>query len=624
MRRRRDRARPGRRRSARDVCEEVARRRCRGDGAAVRTGVLRRRSLRRPRRAPARPRSTSRARAAVPPRARAARAQHAQRRQLGDPSRPPRRPLAVHRPRDPRPHARPSLHAHDAARGAAIAPAISWSSSTSRSRSRSSAHPRVERVAHAVGRLRPRSSRTSSSSPPSRRDLGRHPRQERRRRPRALPRGDRATADRRGGRGRRRRLGLARRERRAAHKASAHASTPYRASEFHHGRTRNLGAELARGETLVFTSQDAYAAGDAWLARLTAPLRDDDTIAGVYGRQLPHEDARPPEQYFLDFLYGPDRRVQRLDPGHELSFEATLFSNVNSALPRRVWEAFPFADDIVMSEDQEWSRRILRAGLGSRTSPRLPSTTRTRTPSPVRCGGSSTRARPRSGRTSTARSPRRRCGRRASTTRRARLRGSGEQASGAGSRTRPCTRSQSSPASSSGDAIGFSPWRSSLGSARIRSTGERSAHRDSPGVGRASSRQPSSRPCSWPSSSSSCRRSGSHCSRDTRFRQTQTAYTARIYHEQGIDLLHPKLPVLGEPFEVPVRVSPLPGRSIGRHGRRRPRRRRDAAHRASLLPPDGAAPLRPRPTRRRPCQRRRRSRRVRRHSLRASSGAARR
>ena len=35
------------------------------------------------------------------------------------------------------------------------------------------------------------------------------------------------------------------------------------------------------------------------------------------------------------------------------------------------------------------------------------------------------------------------------------------------------------------------------------------------------------------------------------FRQTQTAYTARIYHEQGIDLIHPKLPVLGEPFEAP-------------------------------------------------------------------------
>ena len=35
------------------------------------------------------------------------------------------------------------------------------------------------------------------------------------------------------------------------------------------------------------------------------------------------------------------------------------------------------------------------------------------------------------------------------------------------------------------------------------------------------------------------------------FRQTQTAFTARIFHEQGIDLLHPKLPILGPPWEVP-------------------------------------------------------------------------
>ena len=41
------------------------------------------------------------------------------------------------------------------------------------------------------------------------------------------------------------------------------------ASEFHHGRTRNLGASLACGETLVYTSQDAYAADDSWLALRT-------------------------------------------------------------------------------------------------------------------------------------------------------------------------------------------------------------------------------------------------------------------------------------------------------------------------------------------------------------------
>lgn len=35
------------------------------------------------------------------------------------------------------------------------------------------------------------------------------------------------------------------------------------------------------------------------------------------------------------------------------------------------------------------------------------------------------------------------------------------------------------------------------------------------------------------------------------FRQTQTAYTARLFHEDGIDLLHPRLPILGPPWEVP-------------------------------------------------------------------------
>jgi rhamnosyltransferase len=136
------------------------------------------------------------------------------------------------------------------------------------------------------------------------------------------------------------------------------------AAEFQHGRTRNLGAQLASGDILVFTSQDAYAADDAWLASLTAPLRADGTLAGAYGRQLPHANATPPERYFLDFLYGPTPRTQRLTSGDELTFEATLFSNVNSAIPRTLWEAFPFADDIVMSEDQEWSRRVLRAGYG--------------------------------------------------------------------------------------------------------------------------------------------------------------------------------------------------------------------------------------------------------------------
>jgi rhamnosyltransferase len=141
-------------------------------------------------------------------------------------------------------------------------------------------------------------------------------------------------------------------------------------AEFGHGRTRNLGVGIAQGELVVFTSQDAVADDETWLAHLAAAARSGPDVAGAYGRQLPHADARPPERFFLDFLYGPEARVQRVREDEELTFESTLFSNVNAAVPRWALERFPFRDDLTMSEDQEWSRRALRAGFALAYEPR--------------------------------------------------------------------------------------------------------------------------------------------------------------------------------------------------------------------------------------------------------------
>jgi rhamnosyltransferase len=144
------------------------------------------------------------------------------------------------------------------------------------------------------------------------------------------------------------------------------------ASEFTHGGTRNLAAGMAAGETLVFTSQDAYPERSDWLARLIAPLDEDPELAGVYGRQLPHHDAHPPERFFLDFLYGERARIQRARTRSDLSMDSALFSNVNAAIRREVWERFPFADDIIMSEDVEWAARVLLAGYSVRYEPDAP------------------------------------------------------------------------------------------------------------------------------------------------------------------------------------------------------------------------------------------------------------
>jgi rhamnosyltransferase len=142
------------------------------------------------------------------------------------------------------------------------------------------------------------------------------------------------------------------------------------ADEFHHGTTRNLAAGLAKGDILVWTTHDAYPEDAHWLDRLTAPLRSGEPrIAGVYGRQIAHHDATPPERYFLDFLYGPNARVQRAAGVDELTMETTLFSNANSAMPRELLERFPFADDVLIAEDQDWSRRMLLEGYAIRYEP---------------------------------------------------------------------------------------------------------------------------------------------------------------------------------------------------------------------------------------------------------------
>ena len=141
-------------------------------------------------------------------------------------------------------------------------------------------------------------------------------------------------------------------------------------SEFRHGATRNLAVQHARGELLVFTTQDAYAADEQWLEHLRAAACADDSVAGAYGRQIPHEDASPPERFFLDFLYGPRPRVQHVAERAQLSMQTTLFSSVNSAIRRAVWNEFPFSDDVFFAEDQDWSRRVLLAGYTIRYEPR--------------------------------------------------------------------------------------------------------------------------------------------------------------------------------------------------------------------------------------------------------------
>ena len=58
-------------------------------------------------------------------------------------------------------------------------------------------------------------------------------------------------------------------------------------SEFGHGKTRNLGAHLAKGRYVVYLTHDATPASDRWLHEITAPFDISERIVAVMGSQVP-------------------------------------------------------------------------------------------------------------------------------------------------------------------------------------------------------------------------------------------------------------------------------------------------------------------------------------------------
>jgi rhamnosyltransferase len=132
---------------------------------------------------------------------------------------------------------------------------------------------------------------------------------------------------------------------------------------FGHGRTRNLAARLACGEWLVFLSQDATPAHRRWLLNLTRHLAEPE-VAAAFGRQLAHPGLGPIESFFLEQTYPPQAfRHQPTPPGSgSASIRRIFFSNVNAAIKRAVWQACPFPEDVVMSEDQAFARAALQTG----------------------------------------------------------------------------------------------------------------------------------------------------------------------------------------------------------------------------------------------------------------------
>ncbi|TFD22865.1 glycosyltransferase family 2 protein [Cryobacterium sp. TMT2-23] len=141
-------------------------------------------------------------------------------------------------------------------------------------------------------------------------------------------------------------------------------------SEFGHGKTRNLAAQLANGQFIAFLTHDAIPASAQWLRELLAPFALDTRIVAVMGKQIPRAGCFPLLKYEIQGVFagfGPDFGTSIFYKDDFVQSEGVLnavsfYSDVNSAARRDfLVHTIPYRD-VRYAEDQLFGKDLIEAG----------------------------------------------------------------------------------------------------------------------------------------------------------------------------------------------------------------------------------------------------------------------
>ena len=134
-------------------------------------------------------------------------------------------------------------------------------------------------------------------------------------------------------------------------------------SEFNHGATRQLAAELLpQADILIYLTQDAVLTTPASIENLLRPFADP-SVAAAYGRQLPRVGAGAIEAHARGFNYPEQSEIRSFASRERLGFKAIFISNSFAAYRRSALMAVGgFPRQVIFGEDTVTAAHLLMAG----------------------------------------------------------------------------------------------------------------------------------------------------------------------------------------------------------------------------------------------------------------------